>query len=61
MIEKETYTKIVTCPHCEGKGYTRLYNDREKGYDHVTCPECEGIHVIKKIVTIQYAKVRDNE
>lgn len=59
MANQETYTKIVTCPHCGGEGCTKKWNDREREYDRETCIECDGFRVVKKVVTIEYEKVKD--
>lgn len=59
MANQETYTKIVTCPHCGGLGYTKTWNDREREYDQEICAECEGVRVVRKIVTIEYENVKD--
>ena len=42
MKDRETYTKIVTCPRCGGEGYTEKWNDREREYDREICVTCEG-------------------
>lgn len=57
MANRETYTRIVTCPHCGGEGYTKKWNDREREYDSVTCSACGGVRVLRKIVRIEYEKV----
>lgn len=57
MTNQETYTKIVTCPHCGGEGYTKKWNDREREYDRVTCSECDGLRVLEKIVIIEFKRI----
>ena len=57
MANRETYTRIVTCPHCGGEGYTKKWNDREREYDSVICTICGGMRVLRKIVRIEYEKV----
>ena len=58
MANQEIYTKIVTCSHCGGEGYTKKWNDREREYDRVTCSECDGLRVLEKIVTVEFKKIK---
>lgn len=59
MANQETYTKIVTCPHCGGEGCTKKWNDREREYDCLPCFECDGLRVLKKVVTVEYEKIKN--
>ncbi|GEM_PF-3052673 len=57
MKNLETYTKIVTCPRCGGKGCTQEWNDREREYDQVICATCGGSRVLEKIVSVEFKKI----
>ena len=57
MKDRETYTRIVICPRCEARGYTREWNDRERGYDQVVCTMCGGLRVLEKIVSVEFKKI----
>mgnify|MGYP000088968532 FL=1 len=57
MANRETYTKIVTCSRCGGKGYTREWHDRERGYDQVVCTTCGGLRVLEKVVSVEFKKI----
>ncbi|WP_320998147.1 hypothetical protein [Butyricimonas paravirosa] len=57
MKDRETYTKIVTCPRCGGEGYTEKWNDREREYDRETCVMCGGLRVMEKIVSVELKKI----
>lgn len=59
MAKREIYTKIVTCSHCGGEGYTKKWNDRERGYDREACSECDGVRVVVKVVSVEYRKIED--
>ena len=59
MGNRETYTKIVTCPRCGGEGYTEKWNDREREYDREICVTCEGSRVLRKVVTVEYMRVEN--
>lgn len=57
MKDRETYTKIVTCPRCRGEGYTEKWNDREREYDREICVMCGGLRVMEKIVSVELKKI----
>jgi DnaJ-class molecular chaperone len=57
MKNRETYTKIVTCPRCEGEGCTKKWNDQEREYDQVVCTTCGGLRVLEKIVSVEFKKI----
>ena len=57
METLETYTRMVICPRCEGRGYTREWNDRARGYDQVVCTTCGGLRVLEKIVSVEFKKI----
>lgn len=51
-------TKLVICTRCGGYGQLRFATGDERIHDYKICDTCDGTGILKRIVTIEYEKLK---
>ena len=51
-------TKLVICTRCGGHGQLRFATGDERIHDYKICDTCDGTGILKRIVTIEYEKLK---